>query len=122
MNTTKTCYKCKNLPFPLRINQTENNTACCSLVIFKNIPSAHLCWTKDGGYLQFSVVLLFPGVNDQSDVAAAVGGKLPERSDDVVLDRKPGPHPTSFISIFNMGKCIGSERNGYLFHLTLKKQ
>lgn len=40
--------------------------------------------------MQFSVILLLPRVNNQSDVAAAVGGKLPECSDDVILDGEPG--------------------------------
>lgn len=54
----------------------------------------YLCRAKDGRHLQLSVILLFSGVNDQSDVAAAAGGELPERSDDVVLHRKPGPRDT----------------------------
>lgn len=53
---------------------------------------AYLCRAKDGRHLQLSVVLLFPGVDDQSDVAAATGGKLPECSNNVVLDSKPEPH------------------------------
>lgn len=52
----------------------------------------YLCWAKDGRHLQLSVILLFPGVDDQSDVAAATGGKLPECSNNVVLDSKPEPH------------------------------
>lgn len=49
----------------------------------------YLCWAKDGRHLQLPVILLFPGVNDQSDVAAAAGGKFPESSNNVVLDCKP---------------------------------
>ncbi|KAG7222293.1 hypothetical protein INR49_027297, partial [Caranx melampygus] len=50
--------------------------------------------TKDGSCLQLAVVLLFPGVNDQGDMAAIVGGKLPKCPDDVVLDCKPGSDET----------------------------
>lgn len=58
--------------------------------IGQNIEIKYLSRTEDGCSLQFPVVLLFPGMNDQSDVAAAVGGKLPEHPDDVVLDGKSG--------------------------------
>lgn len=63
------------------------------MLIYRKLPR-YLCRTKDGRHLQLSVILLFSGVNDQSDVAAAAGGKLPERSDDVVLHSKPGTRDT----------------------------
>ena len=50
---------------------------------------------KDGGRLQLAVVLLFAGVDDQGDVAAAVGGELPEGSDNVVLHGEPATHTGS---------------------------
>lgn len=67
---------------------TFNSASCCTKIIYTRLPR-YLCRTKDGRHLQLAVILLFPGVNDQSDVAATVGSKLPECSDNVVLGRKP---------------------------------
>lgn len=72
---------------------TFNSASCiCTFKMICIRLPRYLCRTKDGRHLQLSVILLFPGVNDQRDVAAAVGSKLPECSDDVVLDRKPESH------------------------------
>lgn len=48
-------------------------------------------------------------MNDQSDVAAAVGGKLPERPDYVVLDCEPGSNDISFAYIFLQPLLIKTE-------------
>lgn len=81
------------------------------MLIYKKLPR-YLCRTKDGRHLQLAVVLLFSGVNDQSDVTAAAGGELPERSDDVVLHRKPGPRDTlrRFQRLRNKGCCSNRHR------------
>ena len=56
--------------------------------------AADLGRAENRGRLQLPVVLLLPGVNDQSHVTAAVRGELPESSDDVVLDGKPATKQT----------------------------
>lgn len=38
-------------------------------------------------------------------MAGAVGGELPECPDNVILDRKPGPHDTSLTSIFSQTRA-----------------
>lgn len=56
------------------------------------LPLPYLSRTKDWCRLQFSVILLFPRMNDQGDMTGAVSGKLPENPDNVVLDCKPEVH------------------------------
>lgn len=50
----------------------------------------HFGRAEDGGCLKVLVVVLLPGVDDQSHMAVAGGGKLPEDPNYVVLDGEPG--------------------------------